>query len=585
MRSEWSLQNKMMSLLVAFGIIPLCVMSCLLLTISWKAYVSDTVKRNEYVLENIEADAHMLMSQTESVIRALAATDSLNEMLSSRTAAEWTISYKNEVLLELRKAELYLSSLNANIMLIFNREEPFSEHWYWLLKEERFLDDEAYCSFVESKQYDQWYGMGNPYPTSLSHVYDYRDSAPKFAYYCRVSSDFNRSFGVIKCAIDAQPFITSALQRANENPLYIRSNERMLYAADDQYSEEAFALLRKDGSYRWDGSMWQRRLIGDMELEVAIRIGFDQLVLEYISNNFGTLLLTVLAIFLLFFVAQRVLRSLLARINRMAVVADSINAKEGRVHLPEDGEDEVGRVVRAFNSLFDRLDAQMAETMGKEKAKRHMQALALQYQLNPHFLFNSLLWLQMELEEQNIDPRISNNITKLASVLRYNLSESLQSTLAQEAVHLQAYIDFMCEMKKQKISLALQWDPALNDVAIPRFMLQPLVENALQHGLIYGLDMTICVSAQSDGSSMQFRIANNGREIQPEQLAKLRETLVQPAHGIRGVGISNLVQRLRLMYADRYSIEVESDAKETVFKICIPRENQPAAAAGEAEPT
>ncbi len=94
MRSEWSLQNKMMSLLVAFGIIPLCVMSCLLLTISWKAYVSDTVKRNEYVLENIEADAHMLMSQTESVIRTLAATDSLNEMLSSRTAAEWTISYK-----------------------------------------------------------------------------------------------------------------------------------------------------------------------------------------------------------------------------------------------------------------------------------------------------------------------------------------------------------------------------------------------------------------------------------------------------------------------------------------------------------
>ena len=209
--------------------------------------------------------------------------------------------------------------------------------------------------------------------------------------------------------------------------------------------------------------------------------------------------------------------------------------------------------------------------MGKEKAKRHMQALALQYQLNPHFLFNSLLWLQMELEEQGVDPRITENITKLGSVLRYNLSESLEATLSQEATQLRAYIDFMCDMKQQHIALTMDWDHALDEVPIPRFMLQPLVENALQHGLIRGVDMHIDVSVQRQGDRLRFRIANDGKAIEPERLQVIRERFRCPdTSRSSGLGISNLVQRLALKYADRYDIQAESDDALTVFIIDIP---------------
>ena len=569
--SKWSLQRKMTMLLVLFAVIPLCVMDGLLFAVSWRACVTEALKRNESALDNIEADALMLKSQTESVIRAFADSEALRALLSSSSDAEWTVTFNTDTLPELTKAELYLSSLNANIMVIFDGNDFSMERWYMLLNAARFADDEGYRAFVESGRIAEWYGVDNTLPDSLADVYDFRALGERFIYYCRAASGYGSSGAVIKCAIDNRPLIESALLRAENSGLYLLARDRLFYAADDRYDAEALSALTPGGCLWRNGALWQRRSIPQMNLDIVARLDTGALVADYMRGNGALLAVILLVIFWLFFLSRCALGDILVRLKRMTQAADSINARNGRVHLPEDGEDEVGHVVRAFNSLFDRLDRQMEETMGKEKAKRHMQALALQYQLNPHFLFNSLLWLQMELEEQGVDPRITENITKLGSVLRYNLSESLEATLSQEATQLRAYIDFMCDMKQQHIALTMDWDHALDEVPIPRFMLQPLVENALQHGLIRGVDMHIDVSVQRQGDRLRFRIANDGKAIEPERLQVIRERFRCPdTSRSSGLGISNLVQRLALKYADRYDIQAASDDALTVFIIDIP---------------
>ena len=77
MPSKWSLQKKMTWLLVAFGVVPLCLMGVLMASIGWNTHVSEEISQNEYVLDNIEADYRMLMSQTENVIRTLANVESV----------------------------------------------------------------------------------------------------------------------------------------------------------------------------------------------------------------------------------------------------------------------------------------------------------------------------------------------------------------------------------------------------------------------------------------------------------------------------------------------------------------------------
>ena len=575
MPSKWSLQKKMTWLLVAFGVVPLCLMGVLMASIGWNTHVSEEISQNEYVLDNIEADYRMLMSQTENVIRTLANVESVPKLLASQSVGDWIALYKEAVLPELTKAEVYLSSQDAKIMLLYESDVFFMEHWYRLLKASRFSASPGYQAFAAAGDMAGWYGMSETLPEPLSGVFDFQDLGERFTYYCRIASSLNRSSGVIKCAVSCEPYLDSALQRADGKALYVLSGERMLYVSDEAYTPEMFSKSQwEQGAVRWNGSVWQRMHMEDMELEVIVRSEIGDLFWAYLKSNGGMMALVFLTIFLLFFVARQILASLLERFKRISAAADRINAREERVHLPEEGRDEVGRMVRAFNRLFDRIDYQMEEMINKEKAKRYMQALALQYQLNPHFLFNSLQWLQMELENRNVDRAVCGNITKLGTVLRYNLSESLEATLAQEAEHLQAYIDFMSDMKKQKITLELDWEPEMDHVVIPRFMLQPLVENALQHGLIYGTDMRVSVRVEQHGDTMRFCIANNGKAIAPARLEQVRMSLEHPEQSAGGrVGITNLAQRLKLKYPDRHQIRVSSEPGETVFTIEIPADD------------
>ena len=195
--SKWSLQRKMTMLLVLFAVIPLCVMDGLLFAVSWRACVTEALKRNESALDNIEADALMLKSQTESVIRAFADSEALRALLSSSSDAEWTVTFNTDTLPELTKAELYLSSLNANIMVIFDGNDFSMERWYMLLNAARFADDEGYRAFVESGRIAEWYGVDNTLPDSLADVYDFRALGERFIYYCRAASGYGSSGAVI----------------------------------------------------------------------------------------------------------------------------------------------------------------------------------------------------------------------------------------------------------------------------------------------------------------------------------------------------------------------------------------------------
>ena len=570
MRGERSLSGKLTALLIGFAVVPLLLMACLLVLISWRDRVQEEMRRGETALDNIEADARMLASQTESVIRTFSDSDGLKAMLASGSDAEWAVNFNTYVNPELTRAELYLSSLDANILIIFDGDRFSLERWYMLLSARRFAGEEGYERFVASGQKAGWCGVGEALPPSIKDVYDYRGIGKKLIYYCSVSSLQGQAGAVIQCAVNPAGLIESARVRAEDSALYILAGDETAFASDGEAIPPE-ALTAAGGYLYRQGSFWQRREVSGMGLTVLLRTGLWDMVRSFLRANLALILLVFASVFLLFFVSMRVMAGILARLKRLAQAADGIDAKDGRAHLPDEGGDEVGRAARAFNRLFDRLEQQMNESMEKEKAKRHMQALALQYQLNPHFLFNSLTWLQMELEDQGVDPALSENITKLASVLRYNLSESLEATLAQEAEHLRAYVDFMSDMKQQRITLRLDWDEGLNGRTIPRFMLQPVVENALQHGLILGRDMEIDVAVAQRGDKLVFTIANDGRPVDGEGLSDIRDRLLHPEKRAgSGLGLSNLAQRLGLRFGENYSVEVSSGQGLTVFTLTIP---------------
>nr|HML45750.1 histidine kinase [Clostridia bacterium] len=221
--------------------------------------------------------------------------------------------------------------------------------------------------------------------------------------------------------------------------------------------------------------------------------------------------------------------------------------------------------------------ANKEELLRKEQDKQQARLMALQYQVNPHFLFNALYWLQMKVEEEGLSSETSNAIASLGGVLHYNLSDTSHATLEQEAVHMRAYIQFMRIRHAQTIDLALEWPDILRPVEVLRFTFQPILENAIHHGLIPGKDLHIRVSIAPNPEDGMLRacVSNDGQPMNASQRRQLRERLDRAVrlgavqdHG--SIGLYNLAQRLRLYYGFRASLTLFADDRTTGFVIEMP---------------
>ena len=413
-----------------------------------------------------------------------------------------------------------------------------------------------------------WYTVMN----GVEGDYFEMNDAGEVTWYCRVTSGYRKQLGIIKCGMSVDRVLRTADMLSGENEILVTVGGRLVRNPQESGVPAGLAEAPDGVTAGRDG--WHQRTIESLGMRIYVRRSMRSIWEEYWRDKGVFLVLALLAIAVMLAASSSVLGSVVRRLRRLEQLANGIEIREG-IHLPDEGNDEVGCVVRAFNSLFERLERKNAELLQKERDKRHSQLQALQYQLNPHFLFNSLHWLQLRLEERGVDSETSESITQLGSVLRYNLSESLEATLAQEADQLQAYVGFMSEMKEQPIALRLAWPQTLNGVKVLRFVLQPLVENALRHGLVRGRSMLITVSAAVGGGWLTIRVENDGRSIDPQTLARLRAVFDRKtSDAAAGIGLNNLVYRLSLRYGMHYQLEVESGEGCTAFIIRIPEESR-----------
>ena len=570
MKRPPSLQRKMQRYMFLFAVIPLCILLVILLSMNFQSFVQENAKGLRADMISCESDMQLFRSQTESAMRVLSNSEGLSQLMQAQSAADWTTAYNgtDSAYDEATRVEAYLSSLSAKVIMIFRDDENrFSEHWATLLRHERYLSIEAYARFAQSADLSAWCGLADTLPVPVSRSFDFRTFGKRIVYYCRPFSPSSRNGIILECALSTEPFIQSVTGRLNTAPCILASGGDVIYSQGDIARPALTETLEIEG----------------MGLSLTVCVPYSQLVSSYLSISGPILLLLLFAVAVLFLVFRRVLRHLLMRMEHLAVSADALKGEE-TIMLPEDGDDEIGRVIRAINRLLGRIEEQNQERVREEKDKRRNQALALQYQLNPHFLFNSLLWVQMEMERQSVSEETADSVALLGRVLRYNLTNSLTATLLEELDHLRAYTAFMSEMKQENIDLCVTCDDSLLQTTVPRFILQPIVENALQHGLIAGralrVEVEISVLPAREDRLLCLRTANNGRPISQEQCERIRDLVSHPGTTCgQGYGLVNLFQRLSLNYTDHYRADVNSTQTEdgvlTVFTLWIPLDIQP----------
>lgn len=274
------------------------------------------------------------------------------------------------------------------------------------------------------------------------------------------------------------------------------------------------------------------------------------------------ILLTVIISIIAFCLSYLYARYSTRRIKTLAEQVRRVENGDLSVSCIVDSEDEIGELQNSFNFMVRRISLLVDERYNLGKNLKDMELRALQAQINPHFLYNTLdmiAWKAMASGNQET----VDIVVKLARFYRLSLSNGSDFLpLSDEVEHVRLFVELTNLCRSRNVQLNTEVAPNIADYPIMKLILQPIVENSLFHGLYELSDRegVIRLTAEQIGSYVQIQIADNGVGIEKSKLAELLAKKERPVVNTKrgGYGIGNILERLRIYYDDRFTFQIES---------------------------
>ena len=282
------------------------------------------------------------------------------------------------------------------------------------------------------------------------------------------------------------------------------------------------------------------------------------------------LILSVVLILLFLYITKTLAKPLENLTSTVAKISDG----DTNLRVAYTGQDEIGKLGNEFNHMLDEIESLIGQEYENKLLINKAEYKALQAQINPHFLYNTLDTMSSIASIQNCEI-VSRLCQSLSGIFRYSLDmKHPYSTVAQEINHLKNYI-FVMDVRMGNV-IEYHFDIAeevLQDT-IPRISLQPLVENAINHGIKnkHG-NKKISVRAYAQDEHLIIEVEDNGTGFDTMDMNKrLAENDMGLMEEGTSIGIYNINARLKMLYGEEYGVEVYSELnKGTTVKIYIPR--------------
>ena len=257
------------------------------------------------------------------------------------------------------------------------------------------------------------------------------------------------------------------------------------------------------------------------------------------------------------------------KIEELTENMNRVNEGSRQVTVDSDSGDEIGLLVRSFRSMMDEINRLIHEVYENKIALKEFELKALTAQINPHFLYNSLSiinWMAIRSHQREI----SKVTLSLSMFYRTALSKGQDMVTVDNCIqNIRAYLDIQLVMHDNDFQVVWEIDPEIKGDIVPKLLLQPVVENALEHGL----DMkeegekTLKLFFVRDGDDVLLAVEDNGPGMEQQEADKL------VTYQAAGYGLKNVNDRMLLLYGEKYAIKVFSRIGEgTRVEMRIPRE-------------
>jgi len=400
----------------------------------------------------------------------------------------------------------------------------------------------------------------------------------------RILENAQTPVGYMVCDVDPKGFesLMRKYRYADEQAVWLQPQARTLIANVVPESGETIALMDNLSVRAQQGEVLSDQHASHSLYSSPVRkygltlyslIPSSALNANQAMLTSSTILAFVLVLILFVVLFIFISRGLTRPLDQMADTMNRIRRGETELRLPEMRQDELSKLGNTFNSMLDRIEDLIAREYQTAIQLNDTKYKALQTQVNPHFLYNTLD--TMSAIAMIHDCQIVSTLCHaLSDLFRYSLRmDEPLAPISEELKHLKNYMFVINVRMNDSIHMTIDIPADMLKTRVPRLSLQPLVENAISHGLRNKRgEKQIHISARRTQTEILLSIADNGVGMSEEMLEKVRTMNPEKALSAgTSIGLLNIAARLKLLFGREYGLEVESGEQEgTTVTLHIP---------------
>ena len=561
--------------LVLIGIIPLLIMSVLIGTLSYdrarQAAESSGKRSLADAVNRLDISMTVRTRQLDNAVQTMAGSLALQQL-----AAEEAEPYGTAELIRLCSEivnpfqEVQSVSLVDETGLLASSEEAVTLN--------QAVVSELYSQVLRYPGKAVWTDL------SQSIFWEHREAGAAYILIARgIQNETGETIGMLVVELDAYTTGSTLLAKQNILPSqvsFLLDSEQQMICRNNMIEDELIRKIMHEYSTGkrafWleeDGRQYYccaqyNGLVGWVTVSIAAQ---EDLFAQGDSLRSYIVLVVVscliIACILLMVLSQMVTKPL----EQLNAGMKQVQERNFKVHLRNDRKDELGELTDRFNYMVDEINTLINRVYRELLAQKNAELEALQAQINPHFLYNtldSINWMLIDRGEMDV----SEIIVALGKLMQYSMDTQVSMVpLLEEYNNARDYLLIQKNRLEDQLEYQLELAEELEDIRVPKLILQPLIENAIKHGLLpAGRQGLVRVETVRRGARIRITVQDDGIGMDEEGLNRYRQ-LLNGADNQRSIGVRNVARRLQLRFGDVCRLEVESSPGQgTAVTVILP---------------
>ncbi|RCX20589.1 two-component system sensor histidine kinase YesM [Fontibacillus phaseoli] len=582
---KWNAWNNLRTKMIVFMLLPIVVCTVAAITISYShttaALRTRAIEENRNLLYQGSRNIDSLLQEVNRISLSVYSDsefyrllDARNDDISSNIAIYASLNYIYKAIPDIY--QVYLYGVKDNKSTIITQDTP--KRWQDPAPYPISAVPENNPLQIQTTHASHHYGLTAPIPQATTEqVFTLHRRIEKIPTsqvlgYLSIDVKLSALFGIVDQLYD----------RNEEHLFILDSAGNAVYTEDEQligkplladwYTMQTAGFDSDQGSFEENGSVfiYQRIQSSGADWMLVKQIPVSYLHSE--ANQAAKINASLFGLALLIIIAAIVLISIriTSPIKRLSLYMNQVQTGNLQVDITPAGNDEIGVLTERFRDMMDTINNLILREYKLELSSKNNQLRALQAQINPHFLNNTLQIIGTLALELKV-PQIYTLISSLAKMMRYSMNnDDGNVTLKDELEHVKAYIELQKERFENRFSFHYDIEDSLLQIPMPKMILQPIMENFFKHGInVSGSEGWISLTAtKDDEGNMSIIVQNNGAHIPEDKLKRLHNSLslsgaeqVRPGEdehaGERhSIGLGNVLTRLRLVYGEEAEMTV-----------------------------